>query len=87
MFSDRRVLTPVKVPTGGEVLKALLIVGNCTKRYSTFRDKFWIGMNSTPPPTVHPVAFVVEDAPRPPGPDTLFWMPANAAPPVAYKNA
>src|SRR5580692_3881594 len=42
MFSDRRVLTPVKVPTGGEVLKALLIVGNCTNRYSTFRDKFWI---------------------------------------------
>ena len=72
MFSDKRELTPVKAPAGGSVLNALLIVGNWTNRYSTFKDKFWIGMNSTPPPTVQPVTVEFEDAPMPPGPATLF---------------
>jgi hypothetical protein len=83
MFSDNRILTPVKVPTGGAVLKALEIVGNWTNRYSTFSDQFGNGMNSTPPPAVHPVTLELADAPIPFGPATLSSMPANAAPPVA----
>ena len=63
MFSDKRILTPVKVPTGGAVLKALEIVENWTNRYSTFSDQFGSGMNSTPPPTIHPVTLESADAP------------------------
>jgi len=71
-FSDKRLLTPMKRPAGGAVLNASLIVGNWTNKYSTFTDQFGKGMNSTPPPAVHPVAVEFEDALRPPGSETLF---------------
>ena len=66
-----------------DVVKALEIVGNWTNRYSTFSDQFGNGMNSTPPPAVHPVTVEFADAPIPFGLATLSSMPANAAPPVA----